>query len=58
MIQLLKGIKSLVFNFEVTKSLMGAPVCALRNFYKYQQPKTMSDEEFLQKYKPFYKVIT
>ena len=58
LIKLLEGIKSLVFNFEATKSLPDALVCALRNFYRYQQPKSMSDEEFLRKYKSFYEVIT
>ena len=31
LIQLLEGIKSLVFNFEATKSLLDALVYALRN---------------------------
>ena len=57
LIALLEGIKSLVFNFEATKSLPEALVCAFRNSYRYQQPKSMSDKEFLCKYKSFHEVI-
>ena len=51
MLALLKGVKSLVFNFEVTKSLPDALVMALKNFYKLYHPKTMGDSEFLRIYK-------
>lgn len=55
MIGLLEGIKSLIFNFEfeVTKHIPYASLVlslTLKNFYKFYQPKTMGDEEFLKKY--------
>ena len=56
-LRLLAAIKSLVFNFESTKCLADALVGSLRAFYRFTQPKTMSDEEFLKKYKSMYEVI-
>ena len=57
LIGLLEGIKSLVFNFEATKSLPGTLVCAMNQFYKFKQSKTIPDDEFLWKYKSMYDVI-
>ena len=47
LLALLKGMTSLVFNFEVTKSLTDALVMAMKNFYKLYHTKTMGDSKFL-----------
>ena len=39
LIGVLKGIKRLVFNFEATKRLPDALVCAMNQFYKFKQSK-------------------
>ena len=57
LLALLKGVKSLVFSFDVTKSIPDALVMALKNFYKLYHPKTMADSEFLRIYKFHYDVI-
>ena len=47
LIALLEGVKSLMFNFEVSKSLPVLLVLAMKSFYKLYQPKAMADSEFL-----------
>ena len=55
---LLTAIKSLVFNLESSKCMVGALVGSVRAFYCFTRPKTIMDEEFLKKYRSMYKVIT
>ena len=43
LLELLKGVKSLVFNFEQTKSLPDALVGATDNLYKFRHPESMKD---------------
>ena len=57
LLELLKAIKGLVFNFEISKSLPDALACAMKTFYRFTQTKTMADEEFLRRYKSNYEVI-
>ena len=47
LLALLKGMKSLVFNFEVTKSLPDALAMTLKKIYKLYHRKTVVDSEFL-----------
>ena len=58
LLELLKNIKSLVFNFEQNKSLPDALISATDALGKFHQPETMCDEVFLEKYKWYYEVLT
>ena len=54
LLELLKSIKLLVFNFEQNKSLPDA----LDVLAKFHQPESMRDEVFHEEYKAYYEVLT
>ena len=58
LLELLKSIKSLVFNFEQNKSLPDALVGASDILAKFHQPESMRDEVFPEKFKAYYEVLT
>ena len=51
LLELLKSIKLLVFNFEQNKSLPDALVGASDILAKFHQPESIGDEVFCEKYK-------
>ena len=53
LLEMLKSVKSLVFNFEQNKSLPDALVGARHTIGKFHQPESMRDEVFLKKYKAY-----
>ena len=57
LLELLKNIKPLVFNFEQNKSLHDALISATDALAKFHQPETMRDKVFLEKYKSHYEVL-
>ena len=57
LLELLKSVKSLVFNFEQNKSLHDALVGASDILAKSHQPESTRDEVFLEKYKAYYEVL-
>jgi len=58
LLELLKSIKSRVFNFDQNKSLPDALISATDALAKFHQSETMRDEVFLEKYKSYYEVLT